>query len=46
MNLVTADGEYKTINAYNDPEYFYAVRGGGGSAWGVSDAASEFLQAS
>lgn len=35
VNLVTPLGEYKTLNKYNDPQYFYAVRGGGGSAWGV-----------
>ncbi|KAE8391183.1 FAD binding domain protein [Aspergillus alliaceus] len=23
------------INAYTDPDYFWAVRGGGGSAWGI-----------
>ncbi|KAI9840689.1 MAG: hypothetical protein M1837_001365 [Sclerophora amabilis] len=35
VKLVTAEGEHKTINGYTDPDYFYAVRGGGGSAWGV-----------
>ncbi|ERF73264.1 hypothetical protein EPUS_03096 [Endocarpon pusillum Z07020] len=35
VDLVTADGSYQTINAYTDPDYFYALRGGGGSAWGV-----------
>jgi len=34
--LVTADGYHPTINAYTDPDYFYAVKGGGASAWGVS----------
>jgi hypothetical protein len=24
-----------TLNAYTDPDYFWALRGGGGSAWGV-----------
>ena len=35
MTIVTASGEHETLNSYTDPEYFYAVRGGGGSAWGV-----------
>ncbi|KAF3893398.1 FAD-binding PCMH-type domain-containing protein [Trichophyton interdigitale] len=35
VNLVTAQGKAKTINQYTDPDYFYALRGGGGSAWGV-----------
>jgi hypothetical protein len=34
--LVTAEGIHKTINSYVDPEYFFAVSGGGGSSWGVS----------
>lgn len=38
INLVTAEGEHKTLNKYCDPEYFWAVRGGGGSAWGVSQS--------
>jgi FAD/FMN-containing dehydrogenase len=35
MSIVSADGRHRVINAYSDPEYFWAVRGGGGSAWGV-----------
>jgi hypothetical protein len=35
MSIVSADGEHRVINPYSDPEYFWAVRGGGGSAWGV-----------
>ncbi|KAL2818747.1 hypothetical protein BDW59DRAFT_181875 [Aspergillus cavernicola] len=35
MSIVSADGEHHVINPYSDPEYFWAVRGGGGSAWGV-----------
>ncbi|PGH10938.1 hypothetical protein AJ79_05184 [Helicocarpus griseus UAMH5409] len=35
VNLVDAKGRYKTINKYTDPEYFYALRGGGGNSWGV-----------
>jgi len=33
--LVNAKGEHLTVNQYTDPDYFYAIRGGGGSAWGV-----------
>ncbi|CAI7619960.1 unnamed protein product [Penicillium pancosmium] len=35
MGIVSADGAHRVINPYSDPEYFWAVRGGGGSAWGV-----------
>lgn len=35
MTIVTPTGNHATINEYSDPEYFWAVRGGGGSAWGV-----------
>lgn len=35
MTIFTPTGEHVTINEYSDPEYFWAVRGGGGSAWGV-----------
>lgn len=35
MTIVTPTGKHVTINEYSDPEYFWAVRGGGGSAWGV-----------
>jgi hypothetical protein len=35
MSIVSGDGEHHVINRYSDPEYFWAVRGGGGSAWGV-----------
>ena len=35
VNIVTASGKHMVLNAYNDPDYFWAVRGGGGSAWGV-----------
>ncbi|KAK2757894.1 hypothetical protein FQN54_004300 [Arachnomyces sp. PD_36] len=40
VNLVNADGEHITINSYCDPEYFYAIRGGGGSSWGVVTSAT------
>ena len=35
MTIVTPTGEHATLNEYTDPDYFWAVRGGGGSAWGV-----------
>ncbi|KAA8650336.1 hypothetical protein EYZ11_000705 [Aspergillus tanneri] len=35
MTIVSADGEHRVINRFTDPDYFWAVRGGGGSAWGV-----------
>ncbi|RPA79878.1 FAD binding domain-containing protein [Ascobolus immersus RN42] len=40
VTLITAQGKHKTINAYNDPEHFYAIRGGGGSSWGVITSAT------
>lgn len=33
--IVTADGVARTVNAYRDPELFWAIRGGGGGSWGV-----------
>ncbi|KOX03253.1 oxidoreductase [Micromonospora sp. NRRL B-16802] len=30
VELVTADGEYRRVDADNDPELFHALRGGGG----------------
>jgi hypothetical protein len=35
VNIVTPSGDVRTLNRYTDPEYFWALRGGGGSAWGV-----------
>lgn len=35
MSLVTPCGEHIILNEYTDPDYFWAVRGGGGNAWGV-----------
>ncbi|KAJ8595775.1 FAD-binding domain-containing protein [Rhizopogon salebrosus TDB-379] len=35
IQLVTADGSIKTINAVQDPELFWAVRGGGAGSWGI-----------
>jgi FAD/FMN-containing dehydrogenase len=33
--IVTADGEIRLVNAANDPELFFALRGGGGGTFGV-----------
>ncbi|KAF8244059.1 FAD-binding domain-containing protein [Wilcoxina mikolae CBS 423.85] len=38
--IVTATGSHKTLNPYTDPSYFYAIRGGGGNAWGVITSAT------
>lgn len=35
FDVVTADGVYRTINACNDPNLFWAMRGGGGSTYAV-----------
>lgn len=34
-SIVSADGQHRVVNAFSDPDYFWAIRGGGGSAWGV-----------
>ena len=33
--VVTADGEVRVVNANNDPELFWAIKGGGGATFGV-----------
>ena len=33
FDVVTADGQYRTVNKCNDPGLFYALRGGGGSTF-------------
>lgn len=33
--VVTADGQIRTVNACNDPELFWALKGGGGGSFGV-----------
>lgn len=33
--IVTPSGEHLTLNEYTDRDYFWAIRGGGGSNWGV-----------
>ncbi|KAE9401589.1 FAD-binding domain-containing protein [Gymnopus androsaceus JB14] len=35
FKLVTPDGEYRTANAYTNPDLFWALRGGGGGTFGV-----------
>ncbi|ETI20394.1 hypothetical protein G647_08429 [Cladophialophora carrionii CBS 160.54] len=35
VTLVNAQGKHITVNQHTDPDYFWALRGGGGSAWGV-----------
>src|SRR4051795_729259 len=36
VELVTADGEFRRVDADNDPDLFWAVRGGGGSFGAVT----------
>lgn len=33
--VVTADGRIRTVNAHQDPELFWALKGGGGGTFGV-----------
>ncbi len=33
--IVTADGNIRTVNAWRDPDLFWALQGGGGGAYGV-----------
>jgi FAD/FMN-containing dehydrogenase len=33
--IVTADGTVRTVNACNDPDLFWALKGGGGGSFGV-----------
>ncbi|GJE99668.1 FAD-binding domain-containing protein [Phanerochaete sordida] len=35
MSIVTSDGKYHVVNAYQEPDLFWALRGGGGGTWGV-----------
>jgi hypothetical protein len=35
FDVVTADGQMRTINQCDDPDLFYAMRGGGGSTCAV-----------
>ena len=33
--IVTADGVARVVNAHQDPDLFWALKGGGGGSWGV-----------
>lgn len=33
--IVTADGTVRVVNAFSDPDLFWALKGGGGGSWGV-----------
>jgi FAD/FMN-containing dehydrogenase len=33
--VVTADGRIRTVNAWRDPDLFFALRGGGGGTFGI-----------
>ncbi|KAF5855891.1 hypothetical protein ETB97_008270 [Aspergillus alliaceus] len=35
FDIVTADGQFRTINRCNDPELFWAMRGGGGGTFAI-----------
>ena len=35
VDIVTADGKLQTVNACNQPDLFWAVRGGGGGTFGI-----------
>ncbi|KAI1269442.1 hypothetical protein F5Y18DRAFT_98532 [Xylariaceae sp. FL1019] len=35
FNIVTPDGKERTVNKCQDPDLFFALRGGGGSSFGV-----------
>jgi len=35
LDVVTADGQLRTVNAYRDPELYWALKGGGGGTFGV-----------
>ncbi|CAI7612151.1 unnamed protein product [Penicillium glandicola] len=35
FEVVTADGKLRTINQCNDPQLFWAMRGGGGGSFGI-----------
>jgi len=38
VDIVLADGSLNTVNANNKPGLFWAIRGGGGSTWGIITA--------
>ena len=33
--IITADGKIRVVNPYNDPDLFWAIKGGGGGTFGV-----------
>ena len=33
--IVTADGKIRVVNAFTNPDLFWAIKGGGGGSWGV-----------
>jgi FAD/FMN-containing dehydrogenase len=33
--IVTADGRVRTVNEFSEPDLFFAIRGGGGSTYGI-----------
>lgn len=35
IHVVAPSGELLTLNKHTNPDHFWAIRGGGGSAWGV-----------
>ncbi len=35
MEVVTADGQVRTVNEYQDSDLFWALKGGGGSTFGI-----------
>ncbi|KAK4675187.1 hypothetical protein QC764_500540 [Podospora pseudoanserina] len=35
INVVTADGQFLTVDPFNHDDLWFALRGGGGSTWGV-----------
>ena len=35
IKIVTPDGQFRTVNECQDSDLFFALRGGGGSAFGI-----------
>ena len=35
LELITADGQLRTVNAYRDPDLYWALKGGGGGTFAV-----------
>ena len=46
FNVITADGRARTINQCNDPDLFWAIRGGGGGTYAVLTAYKAKLHSS